>query len=175
MFRDSLIAAIRTGVATLVGIAIAWLVNVGVAIPDDFQSSLNAVLVAAIVLGYNFAVGYLERRVNPLFGVLLGVPKAPAYGSVGTATPAPKDARSVDWALAVSQPADKVPGYLRARDERGSTNLIGTGVVALLVGVVVAVLFSGALGSVGYAVAVVGAVAALVGVVLLFVRGSDRV
>ncbi len=109
MFRDSIIAAIRTGVATLVGILIAWLINVGVAIPDDFQASLNAVIVAGITLGYNFLVGYLERKVNPMFGVLLGVPKAPAYGSVGTKTPA-TNPKAVDQALDyISPKAPDVP------------------------------------------------------------------
>ena len=79
MFRDSIIAAIRTGVAGLVGILIAWLVNIGIAIPDDFQASLNVVIVAVIIAAYNLLVSFLERKVNPYFGVLLGVPKAPTY------------------------------------------------------------------------------------------------
>lgn len=105
MLRDSLIAAIRTGVASLVGILLAWLVNVGIPIPDDFQASLNAVLVAAFVLLYNFAVGFLERKVSPLFGFLLGIPKAPAYGSIGTKTPAQDSPADVDLALDYVSPA----------------------------------------------------------------------
>lgn len=90
MFRDNIIAAIRTAVAALVGIVITWLFNVGVEVPADFEASLSAVLVAVITLGYNLVVGLLERRVNPYFGVLLGIPKAPAYGTVGTQTPPPQ-------------------------------------------------------------------------------------
>lgn len=109
MFRDSFIAAIRTGVAALVGILIAWLINVGIPIPDDFQASLNAVLVALITIGYNLGVGYLERRVNPMFGVLLGVPKAPAYGTVGSQTPE-TNPKAVDQALEyISPKAPDVP------------------------------------------------------------------
>jgi hypothetical protein len=99
MFRDSIIAAVRTGVAALVGVLIAWLVNVGIPVPDDFQQSLNAIVVAGATLGYNLIVGLLERKVNPYFGFLLGIPKAPAYGSVGTQTPSGATPAAIDAAL----------------------------------------------------------------------------
>jgi hypothetical protein len=91
MLRDTIIAAIRTGVAAAIGIAITWLLNFGVQVPDDFASSLNLVVFGLVTAGYNLAVGLLERKVHPLFGVLLGIPKAPAYGEVGTQTPPPND------------------------------------------------------------------------------------
>lgn len=79
MLRDTIIAAIRTGVAAAVGLAIAWLVGLGVAVPDGFTQGLVVVTFGLVVAGYNAAVGLLERRVSPAFGVLLGVPRAPAY------------------------------------------------------------------------------------------------
>lgn len=89
MLRDTLIAAIRTGVAGAVGIAITWLINFGIEVPDDAQQTLNLILFGLVVAGYNLLVGLLERNVHPYFGVLLGVPKAPAYGAIATQTPPP--------------------------------------------------------------------------------------
>lgn len=79
MLRDIIIAAIRTGVAAAVGFAIAYLVGLGVEVPADFESTLTVVVFGLVVAGYNAAVGLLERKVHPLFGVLLGVPTAPQY------------------------------------------------------------------------------------------------
>jgi len=110
MLRDLIIAAIRTGTAAAVGFAIAYLIGLGVEVPADFESTLTVVVFGLVVAGYNAAVGLLERRVHPLFGVLLGVPKAPAYPD--------------------GQPA--------APDERGHS-LIETILVALLVSIVVTV------------------------------------
>lgn len=91
MLRDIIIAAVRTGVAAAIGIAITWLLNMGIEVPEDFAQSLNLVLFGLVVAGYNLAVSFLERKVHPYFGILLGIPKAPAYGSVGTQTPPPRD------------------------------------------------------------------------------------
>lgn len=85
MLRDIIIAAIRTGVAAAVGFAIAYLVGLGVEVPADFESTLTVVVFGLVVAGYNAAVGLLERRVHPLFGVLLGVPKAPTYDGAAPA------------------------------------------------------------------------------------------
>jgi len=168
MFRDSIIAAIRTGVASLVGIAIAWLVNLGVEVPDDFQTSLNAVLLAAIILGYNLVVSLLERRVSPLFGLMLGIPKAPAYGSVGSKTPGGATPQQVDAALDYVSPevattAPPPPG------EAGNVSLITAGAVIAIVGVIVAAATT--LGGLGTALIVVGAVLLVAGAVLELTRG----
>lgn len=79
MLRDSLIAAIRTGVAALVGLGIGWLVSKGVSLPEDASTQLTAVLMILSTALYNWVVIQLEQRVHPYFGVLLGVPRAPSY------------------------------------------------------------------------------------------------
>jgi hypothetical protein len=79
MLRDLIIAAIRTGVAAGVGFAITWVVGFGVEVPEDFAASMTVVVFGLVVAAYNAGVGVLERKVHPLFGLLLGVPKAPEY------------------------------------------------------------------------------------------------
>ncbi len=79
MFRDSIIAAIRTGVATLVGFVVAFLVSKGLDLNEEFAVNLTTVLTVFFTAAYNWLVILLEKRVNPMFGVLLGIPKAPAY------------------------------------------------------------------------------------------------
>lgn len=79
MLRDSLIAAIRTGVATAVGFVVAYLVSKGFSFPDDLAANLNVVVLALATAGYNWVVILLEKHVHPYFGVLLGVPKSPTY------------------------------------------------------------------------------------------------
>lgn len=97
MFRDSIIAAVRTGIAALIGLLIAWLVGQGVDV-GALEANLNVALFALFTALYNIAVVYLEKKVHPYFGILLGIPKAPAYGSVGTATPTAAPA-AIDAAL----------------------------------------------------------------------------
>ncbi len=81
MFRDSAIAAIRTGVAVAVGFIVTFLLSKGFELPDDLKSNLNVVILTIVTAGYNLAVNLLERHVNPYFGVLLGIPKAPSYNT----------------------------------------------------------------------------------------------
>lgn len=95
MFRDSVIAAIRTGVAALITWLLAWAVGIGVHIDPDTSNVLNVLIFGVAMAAYNLGVGFLERRVNPLFGILLGIPKAPAYGKIGTATPPPPPSTGV--------------------------------------------------------------------------------
>lgn len=86
MFRDSIIGAIRTAVAAIVTWLIAWVFSIGVDLDPDTSTVLNVLLFGVAMAGYNLVVGYLERKVNPMFGLLLGIPKAPAYGTIGTQT-----------------------------------------------------------------------------------------
>ena len=79
MFHDSIIAAIRTGVATVVGILITYLVSQGFDIDENIKSELTVVLIALITAAYNWLVIVLEKHVNPYFGILLGIPKTPTY------------------------------------------------------------------------------------------------
>ena len=79
MFHDSIIAAIRTGVAALVGLFIAYLVSQGFELDDSVQVNLTTGLTVIFTAGYNLLVILLEKKVNPNLGVLLGIPKSPSY------------------------------------------------------------------------------------------------
>lgn len=79
MLRDSLIAAIRTGVASLVGFIVAFLVAQGFELDESFQINLTTALTVGFTALYNWLVILLEKNVNPKFGLLLGVPRTPVY------------------------------------------------------------------------------------------------
>lgn len=79
MFHDAVIAAIRTGVAALVGLIVAFLVSSGFDLGDEFSGALTTALSALIIALYNYGVIMLEKHINPIFGYLLGIPKAPSY------------------------------------------------------------------------------------------------
>lgn len=78
----SAIAGIRTGVAALVGLLVAFLISQGLEIPEELQAQLIGVLVVLATAAYNAGVIWLERNVSPLFGLLLGIPRTPAYAAV---------------------------------------------------------------------------------------------
>ena len=83
MLHDSIIAAIRTGIATLVGFVVAFLVTSGLDLDESFAINLTTVLTVLCTAAYNWLVIILEKKVHPMFGVLLGVPKAPSYEPTG--------------------------------------------------------------------------------------------
>lgn len=80
MFHDSMIGAIRTGVATVVGLFAAYLVSQGFELDDAFQVNAVTALTVLFTSLYNYAVILLEKNVSPSFGVLLGIPRTPNYG-----------------------------------------------------------------------------------------------
>lgn len=82
MFHDTIIALIRTFVPAAIGSAIAWGIDQGITLPEDTQTQLTAALVTVCITLYYALVTILERKVNPAFGWLLGVPKAPTYDPV---------------------------------------------------------------------------------------------
>lgn len=79
MFHDSMIAAIRTGVAALVGSLVAYLISQGLDLDESFAVNLTTAMTILAIAGYNYFVIILEKKVNPKFGYLLGVPKTPSY------------------------------------------------------------------------------------------------
>lgn len=79
MLRDPIIAAIRTGVATAVGLFIAYLVSKGFELDDSVKINLITGLTVVFTAGYNWVVILLEKNVNPIFGRLLGIAKTPSY------------------------------------------------------------------------------------------------
>ena len=80
MLHDPLIALIRTLVPSAVGACLAWAAARGLEIDAETSAALAAALVAICTTLYYAAVTWLERKVDPAFGWLLGVPKAPSYG-----------------------------------------------------------------------------------------------
>lgn len=82
MLHDPIIALIRTFVPSLIGAAMAWATAKGFGIDETTSASLSAALVAICTALYYAAVTWLERKVDPAFGWLLGVPKAPSYNGV---------------------------------------------------------------------------------------------
>lgn len=84
MFSDTIIALIRTFVPAAIGSAIAWGIDRGVTIDTDTQTQLTAALVTVCITLYYALVTVLERKVNPAFGWLLGMPKTPTYDNTTT-------------------------------------------------------------------------------------------
>ena len=81
MLHDSMIAAIRTGIAALVGTVVSYLVSSGFDLDSGFTLGLITVLTVFCIASYNWLVIILEKKVHPMFGILLGVPKAPKYST----------------------------------------------------------------------------------------------
>lgn len=79
MFSNQLIAAIRTGAATLAGICFTYLLSLGIDVPEAYQTSIVLATVIILTGVYNVAVNWLAIHVHPLFGILLGIPKTPTY------------------------------------------------------------------------------------------------
>jgi hypothetical protein len=78
MLAQSFIAIIRTLVPTVVGTCIAWLAAHGLDLGSN-QELFTTALIAACTTGYYALVTFLERKVHPAFGWLLGAAKAPTY------------------------------------------------------------------------------------------------
>lgn len=79
MFHDSIIAAIRTGVAAIVVTVISLFIRNGIEIDDTLAGSLTVALTGLGIAAYNWLVIVLEKKVDPRFGFLLGIPKTPSY------------------------------------------------------------------------------------------------
>ena len=59
--------------------AVAWAAAKGIGIDEETSALLAAALVALCTSLYYGLVTFLERKVNPGFGWLLGAPKVPTY------------------------------------------------------------------------------------------------
>jgi len=80
VFRDIIIATIRTIVPYLVSSAALWLSQTfDFALSDDIVSGWSAALTLALGSGYYVLASFLERNVHPAFGWLLGYASAPTY------------------------------------------------------------------------------------------------
>lgn len=87
--HNAVIALIRTFVPTLVGLILSFLVAQGVTLDPELEGALTAGFLSLAVAGYYALVTFLERKVHPAFGWLLGVAKAPAYAHKAPPAPAP--------------------------------------------------------------------------------------
>lgn len=79
MFAPSIIAIIRTLVPAAIGSVIGLAINLGFDVSAEAQSTLTTAIVTLSITAYYALVTYLERNVNPAFGWLLGIAKAPYY------------------------------------------------------------------------------------------------
>lgn len=77
--KNTAIAAIRTGAAALVTAIITWVTGLGVAVPEHFDESVTIVLFSLGIAAYNALVNFLEKKVHPVFGYLLIIPRSPEY------------------------------------------------------------------------------------------------
>lgn len=87
MLYNIIIAALRTGIAALVGILITWAVARGVNLDEGTSGTLIAALFGTSVMLYNAAVNWLALKVHPAFGYMLGAPGAPEYNAVAAKLP----------------------------------------------------------------------------------------
>lgn len=82
MLYNVIIAALRTGIAALVGLVITAAVARGIELDEGTSSMLITLLFGASVMLYNGVVNWLALKVHPAFGYLLGAPGAPEYRAV---------------------------------------------------------------------------------------------
>lgn len=87
MLSQPLIGLIRTAVPSLVGFALSWLAIRGFDLNPDTQEALVTSLTTLMIAAYYALVTLLERKVNPAFGWLLGVAKAPTYDATSKLDP----------------------------------------------------------------------------------------
>ena len=84
MLHDPIIALIRTFVPSLVGTLIAWSATKGIGVDDATSAAVTSFLIALTTAAYYAFATLLERKVDPAFGWLLGVPKTPSYSGEDT-------------------------------------------------------------------------------------------
>jgi len=76
--NDFVTSLIRTNVPIVVGALVAWLVSVGVEVPEGSETPLVVGVTALSIAVYYSAVRWLETR-WPAFGYLLGTKVEPKY------------------------------------------------------------------------------------------------
>lgn len=86
MLSQALISIIRTVIPTVVGTAIAWLAAHGLDLGSQ-EALITGALIATCTTLYYAGVSFLERKVHPAFGWLLGVAKPPTYDATAKLDP----------------------------------------------------------------------------------------
>lgn len=92
--NDFITSLIRTNVPIIVGAFIAWLVSLGVEVPEGAETPLIVGLTAVIIALYYSLVRWAESK-WPAFGYLLGTKREPVYS--GDEPDGPKPQRSPYW------------------------------------------------------------------------------
>lgn len=74
-------SVVRTVVPGIVGAVIAWLAAHGFDWLNlhSYQDQLSAWLIVACQAGYYLVARWLEQKVSPMFGILLGAVRRPVY------------------------------------------------------------------------------------------------
>jgi len=90
---DIVVSAVRTLVPYLVGLIITWLAAAHITVNENGRLQLTYIVTFVIAAAYYVLVRSLEKR-WPKLGVLLGVPKAPAYGEALPVDDEPSDDES---------------------------------------------------------------------------------
>ena len=137
MLKDSIIALIRTAVPALVGWVIARLAAYGLELDAETQAQLIAVCLLLATTGYYALVTFLERKVHPGFGWLLGYAKAPSYVPQEPNTPATPGDQLSSNVRTLATPSATTD--FRPRDDAGLSE-VGIIIVAVLASVAVVVL-----------------------------------
>lgn len=78
-FGDTVISTIRTAVPAAVATVLLWLGGFGFSVDDATSTAATVAAVGVATTAYHFVVRFLEQRVHPLFGVLLGATSQPEY------------------------------------------------------------------------------------------------
>lgn len=82
MLYNVIVGLLRTGVGALVGLAVTWLLALGIELDLESQATLILVLATVVIGLYTALVNWLATKVHPAFGYLLGVPATPEYRAV---------------------------------------------------------------------------------------------
>ena len=74
-----IIGTIRTFVPTVVGIALTFLFDKWGLDLAQYSDQITLLVTGFVVSAYYILATTLERKVNPFFGWLLGIPRPPEY------------------------------------------------------------------------------------------------
>ena len=95
-----LMSLVRTFVPVVVGSVLAWFATKGIPVDPDLETTLTVALTGAATFVYYAVVRFMEMKVSPKFGWLLGNNSSPDSYSAGRppydAAPAEEDGLAED-------------------------------------------------------------------------------
>lgn len=81
---DIVIARIRTIVPGIIAAALTWLAStLDIVISSDTVTAVIGLVMTVILAVWYIVVSWLEKKVGPAWGWLLGYPKRPTYDTTG--------------------------------------------------------------------------------------------